>query len=572
MERHVFISFLGTSNYSKTIYQFENGHTSKPVRYIQEALIDEIASDWTEDDQIIIFVTEKSKLINWDSNNNIDDATQPIRLEQILDQLKQNGLKPAIKAVTIKEGFTENEIWDIFDTIYNQINNNDQVYLDVTNALRSIPLFSLPLFNYASFLKESQLQHLYYGAYEKILSDKQKGINDSFAPIIDLKGIIQLQKMTIAANNFNEFGRLGKMTELISVSSETNNSKIKQQNQRLKKNIAEFENQIITCRGKKIVEGNTANDIKLGIQEIIDLDLPEPIKILLRQLKREIDDFQQNDLINIIRAIEWCKQYKLIQAAYTLGQEGIITLLAQKMNNNNFYLTENDGKNADRQFRDYISSILGIGEQAKDMSNWKSPLTDNINLTVKLLGLPEMIDLRKEYGKLTTNRNQINHGGFTGNISAESLIKQFNQPFDKCIQIINNFIFPESDICQPQSKQRLLINLSNHPYHLWKDPQKAKAEVYGKCIDMAFPAVSSTASKSDIDSLSNEFLLNILEYTSTYEVTIHLMGEMTFCFSLLQKLNKLHIPAIASTTERICKESNNSTKESVFDFIRFREY
>lgn len=45
MVRKVFISFLGTNNYVETHYEL-NGKVSKPVRFIQEALISSICKKW----------------------------------------------------------------------------------------------------------------------------------------------------------------------------------------------------------------------------------------------------------------------------------------------------------------------------------------------------------------------------------------------------------------------------------------------------------------------------------------------------------------------------------------------
>lgn len=74
MHRKVFISFLGTNNYVQCRYDI-NGVVSVPVRFVQEALIEHICKDWTEEDRIFIFCTSKEKSgengsneINWLDN------------------------------------------------------------------------------------------------------------------------------------------------------------------------------------------------------------------------------------------------------------------------------------------------------------------------------------------------------------------------------------------------------------------------------------------------------------------------------------------------------------------------
>ena len=57
------------------------------------------------------------------------------------------------------------------------------------------------------------------------------------------------------------------------------------------------------------------------------------------------------------------------------------------------------------------------------------------------------------------------------------------------------------------------------------------------------------------------------------DVTIHIMGELTFTFALLKRLQERGIRCVASTSKRIVKEEVPGRKEEViFEFDRFREY
>ena len=127
MARKVFISFLGTSNYIECKYR--NGETvSKPVRFVQEALITDICKDWADNDQIYIFCTSKDKTgekgakeFNW-LNNGQDKATtevERIGLEQRLKDLRgKMNLKPEVEEVDILERYhkrhrKQNSEWDL---------------------------------------------------------------------------------------------------------------------------------------------------------------------------------------------------------------------------------------------------------------------------------------------------------------------------------------------------------------------------------------------------------------------------------------------------------------------------
>lgn len=120
----------------------------------------------------------------------------------------------------------------------------------------------------------------------------------------------------------------------------------------------------------------------------------------------------------------------------------------------------------------------------------------------------------------------------------------------------------------------MLINLTNHPSALWDKAQQQAATQYGTCMDMPFPAIDSEGDENYIDQLTDEYLQKILTSADGQEteVTVHLMGEMTFVFSLLQKLQQNNIVCVASTSERISRDLGNGQKEILFKFVRFRNY
>lgn len=120
----------------------------------------------------------------------------------------------------------------------------------------------------------------------------------------------------------------------------------------------------------------------------------------------------------------------------------------------------------------------------------------------------------------------------------------------------------------------MLINISNHPYSFWGEKQKRAAETYGKCIDLTFPLIDPKGDEQYIDHLAGEYFNEIVRYRAEVneEIVVHLMGEMTFVFSLLEKLKNEGIRCIASTTERISRYSDEGLKETQFAFVRFRNY
>jgi len=119
----------------------------------------------------------------------------------------------------------------------------------------------------------------------------------------------------------------------------------------------------------------------------------------------------------------------------------------------------------------------------------------------------------------------------------------------------------------------MLINLSNHPYKNWSNSQKEAASVYGKCVDLPFPRVKATDDDVSV-KLLGECYFNKIRALSVdgEEITVHLMGEMTFTCYLVSLLHSKGINSVASTSERIVHEVAPGKKEVKFCFSRFRRY
>lgn len=119
---------------------------------------------------------------------------------------------------------------------------------------------------------------------------------------------------------------------------------------------------------------------------------------------------------------------------------------------------------------------------------------------------------------------------------------------------------------------KMLINLSNHPSDKWGAAQKSAAGKYGRVIDMPFPVVPATATPAIIDNMADSLVESVKEIASENDVTVHVMGEQTLCYTLISRLQELGIPCIASCTARNVVDLPDGTKQSRFEFVQFRSY
>lgn len=119
----------------------------------------------------------------------------------------------------------------------------------------------------------------------------------------------------------------------------------------------------------------------------------------------------------------------------------------------------------------------------------------------------------------------------------------------------------------------MLINLSNHPHQNWPQNQYNSAvDHYGSIIDMPFPSIEPDASLDQVRLLAEKYYGKIRKVSSKEIVTVHLMGESTFCFQLLLMLKDAGIPCVASTTKRVVEVNDKGQKVSSFVFYQFRHY
>lgn len=115
----------------------------------------------------------------------------------------------------------------------------------------------------------------------------------------------------------------------------------------------------------------------------------------------------------------------------------------------------------------------------------------------------------------------------------------------------------------------MLLNLSNHPSPTWPEAQmQAAMEQYGSVQDMPFPNISPDATADEVRRLAEQYEVKVRQADPA---AVHLMGEMTFTFALVQRLQAIGIPCLASTTERIAEEREGQ-KIVTFRFVQFRNY
>lgn len=180
------ISFIGTGNYKETTYQFDE--LKIKTRYFPV-----VAAAICRPGEILVVKTRAATDKHW----------EPLRQE-----LKERGF-PAPVPVDIPDGKSIEELWQIFNILVERVQEEDRVAFDITHSFRSLPLISFLSVAYLKFVKNINIQALYYGAYEA--RDEERNI----APVFDLTGFCSLLDWIVAVNSFINHGTAREVGQLL---------------------------------------------------------------------------------------------------------------------------------------------------------------------------------------------------------------------------------------------------------------------------------------------------------------------------------------------------------------------
>ena len=559
MARKLFISFLGTGNYHECVY-YDSQKQYRPTHFIQCATLEKIgAQQWEETDAVRIFATKKAKEQNW--NEKLEGKDYAGLSKQISDL----GLKADIQCVSICDGKNETEMWDLFETVFSQIEEGDLLYVDLTHAFRYQPMLMLVLTNYAKFLKNIKVMHISYGNYEAGLTTAIDGKDLTLAPIVNLLQLSQLQDWTTAAADFLQNGYVDKMSELASNSIrllQKDVSTRSDDNRKLASFVGELKTLVEerqTCRGLDISSGATQQKLMEEAGKLGEVVI-KPLEPILEKVSQALPK-PEGSLNNCLDAAQWCYDNHLYQQSATILQEGVVT-----------YFSERHGiAIANEEERGLVNSAFNIKAYALPQSEWdvKPAQIDKVK---ELLGdiVLSQPSVYCAFSNITEIRNDYNHAGFRSKREPQSPAN-IKKNISKALQLFRDCL--TDDYEAKAEARRVFVNLSNHPSADWSEEQKKAALVYGGIIDVPFPSVPSSCSDKAMQKLADKAIGAVTKAAyPAREVTMHVMGEMTLTYRIVNKLKARGIRCLASTSDRVANDLGNGEKISQFHFVEFREY
>ena len=544
MGRSVFISVLGTGLYSNCTYVGATSRTT--TRFIQEATLNEIgASSWSKTDAAYILVTGKSKESNWEISDNkrFDSRTKTL--------LDYRGLKGSIddmhlpfetRPIDIPDGAGEREMWELFETIYGLIKDGDQLYFDLTHAFRYIPMMILTIGSYAGFLKNAHICYISYGNYEARSNSSSGNPEEDEAPIINLMPLAALQDWTFAAGQFVESGNASAIQRLskkeyapilkATAGQDSSAKSLQQYIESLCCTISERNH----CRGLEIINSSSANMLRERAIRLKGDFIPALYPIIDKvnhSLLCGLSTYP--DTKNLYAAAKWCAEKGLHQQAITILRESFVTVLCKR----------NGLDMKSKEQREYAELALRKKCDNQDVNTANGEIVNTLLSDEIFKEFPI-----NKFKKLRDLRNDYNHCGMRDNpCSPNNMDKYLNDALSSFEVMF--------------SLEKCFINYSNHPSRDWSECQLDAAKEYGVIIDIPFPKVDP--GDSELANLIDVEFEKLRKASAGKDATIHIMGEMTLCFSLIKKLKSKGIRCVASTTKRNGYGSN-------FEFVTFREY
>lgn len=439
MARKLFISVLGAGFYENCVY-VQDDFKSSQTRFIQQATLELIdcKGSWTTEDKICILLTDKAREVNWEvtsrAKSKMDNAVPYVGLKHILNQM---GLSAQVEGVSILSGMNENEMWEIFQTVFDLIEDGDELYFDLTHSFRYLPMLLLVLGNYAKFLKNVDIAYISYGNYE--------ARNENRAPIINLLPLTALQDWTFAAADFLQNGNSGQIVQLtrhairpILCESRGQNETVNNLN-RLSNTLQTITNNLQTCRGLDITQEECVAQLKRSI-EGLTVEIIPPLVPVIKKIEHSFARFSVNhNTLNGLHAARWCYDNRMYQQAITILQETIVTLIC-----------EQTGLSVeDEEERLLVNSAFYVVYNKKQQheETWKLPNDskgeDAKNKVRELIQLPIVNALSGSFKVATNLRNDFNHSGFRNNpMKANKMIKSIGERIQKVCDIL----IPNNDV------------------------------------------------------------------------------------------------------------------------------
>ncbi len=308
----ILLTFLGTgSNYTGLYelanYQWHEGRLVK-TRWIAEACTEIFGIK-----EAYVAATQQAQSLTWPN----------------LRAALQN--KCDLHLIPIKDGKSEGELWEIFESILDPIPAGAELIIDVTHGFRSQPLLALAIAIYLRIVKGIVVRHIIYGAWEA--KDKNTGIT----PIFALDAFLELIDWTFAISTMSNSGDAESLKQILQETQKRyyveRNSKY--QNFDLPKKLASLANSLyqVSQALQLLRPGETGKQVRNALKLLQESrqelhKFAKPFSPLAARIEAELKPLDYGEVTtskSILEAqlamIDWFLSKKKLSHAITLARE-----------------------------------------------------------------------------------------------------------------------------------------------------------------------------------------------------------------------------------------------------------
>jgi len=314
-------------------------------------------------------------------------------------QKEAAGPVPEIRIIEINSGKTIEEIWQMFDHITESFEQGEEVnvFLDVSNGFRHLPLLSFTSLTYLESSRKVKLAGVYYGAYEA------RSVGD-VTPVFDLTPLVNIVRGSYAVKSFEETGAIEQLGEFLNDLLSMKPGDRKSLYSRLEKLHGAINS------GLTIESGIESNELRNWLEKNIPAKCSfKAADELIGRLRARIDKIlfsgKEKKAQKQLTMAELERELNFIELQISCNKPDTALLLLREWIVNRVWLAEKPSgswlKVKDRE--NYIERILGYW----GASTRKKP-DDSGNISFS--------SLAKNWDEITRKRNEFAHAGFRAEV------------------------------------------------------------------------------------------------------------------------------------------------------------
>ena len=319
-------TFLGRGPLYKSIYSYQEQCCE--TRFFAEALV-----SFFKPDTLVVLTTGKA-------------SQEPVSAEDKTDRLTaiQNVLNDQTEVipVTIPEGESENQLWEIFNTVVNEIQDEDRVLFDITHGFRSLPFLTFLALAYVRNVKRDvEIERVVYGAYEAVERD------NPYKPVFDLTPFIGLLDWIGAVSVFQQTGNAQPIANLVADAQNLPyklgvSGNLPTHLKNMASRLSDLSDALLTNRilAAQAAAAELITQLDEAKQEVANW--AQPFDVLLDQMQRtyqplalqnpETPENRWESLIGQYQQIRWYIQNQQYLQAITLAREWLISWGCYQLN------------------------------------------------------------------------------------------------------------------------------------------------------------------------------------------------------------------------------------------------